>query len=194
MIHPQDKLAALRKWRLERDDETDPGGRIYRDEEGNIYHSVTRILSATAPVQQKERLAKWLERPGSEWERDSAAKRGTFAHDNAEYVLKTARKMAIHTANKRGVWKPGSDGLERAPKAITRWAVEKAIQGAPKVNWSAAGYARGLRSFIAERVTAIHACEFSLYHPGGWAGTCDALLDIDGVFTLCDWKGQENNS
>jgi hypothetical protein len=185
----QDLLAGLRKWTLERDDESDPGGRIYRDPDGNIYHSITRVLGATAPPEQKERLTKWLERPGSTQERDSAAKRGTFAHDNAEYCLKTARKLAIHAANKRGLWKPGSDGLERAPSALTRWALEKAIQGSPKVNWSAAGYARGLRSFILERVTAIHACEFSVYHPEmSTAGTCDALLDIDGKLTICDWK------
>ena len=191
MIQPpkQDLLAGLRKWTLERDDESDPGGRVYRDPDGNIYHSITRVLGATAPPEQKARLEKWLERPGSTQERDSAAKRGTFAHDNAEYVLKTGRKLAIHAANKRGLWKPGSDGLERAPSALTRWALEKAIQGSPKVNWSAAGYARGLRSFILERVTAIHACEFSVYHPEmSTAGTCDALLDIDGKLTICDWK------
>lgn len=185
----QDLLAGLRKWTLERDDESDPAGRIYRDPDGNIYHSITRVLGATAPAEQKERLNKWLERPGSIQERDSAAKRGTFAHDNAEYVLKTGRKLAIHAANKRGLWKPGDDGLERAPRALTRWAIEKAIQGSPKVNWSAAGYARGLRSFILERVTAIHACEFSVYSPAmSVAGTCDALVDIDGKLTICDWK------
>ena len=45
-----DKLTSLQQRLLERDDESDPGGRIYRDKvSGEIYHSVTRILGATAP-------------------------------------------------------------------------------------------------------------------------------------------------
>ena len=70
--HAQDALAGLRKWQLERDDESDPGGRIYRDSAGTIYHSVTRILSATAPEEQQEALRKWLERPNSEADRSLA--------------------------------------------------------------------------------------------------------------------------
>jgi len=189
---PQDALAGLRKWRLERDDESDPGGRIYRDNEGNIYHSVTRILGATAPEYQKQALAKWLERPSAPQERDLAATRGTHAHSHAEYLLKTGAKLARQTANKKGVWKTHSDGLERCPASITRWAIQKAIQGAPRVSWNASGYARGLRSFIEERVTAIHSIEFSIHHPGGFAGTCDFLGDIDGALTIVDWKTSQN--
>ena len=62
----QDKLAALRHKSLERDDESDPGGRIYRDTTtGEIFHSVTRILSATMPEPDKKALEKWLERSDS---------------------------------------------------------------------------------------------------------------------------------
>jgi ATP-dependent exoDNAse (exonuclease V) beta subunit len=62
-----------------------------------------------------------------------------------------------------------------------------------KMNWIVAQqksrYARGLRSFILERVTAIHAIEFSIYDKDyGFAGTADALIDIDGKLTICDWK------
>ena len=66
----------------------------------------------------------------------------------------------------------------------------KAVESAPRVSWSASGYARGLRSFILDRVTAIHAVEFSVYKPGyGFAGTADALLDIDGDGPfIVDWK------
>jgi genome maintenance exonuclease 1 len=188
----QDLLAGLRKWTLERDDESDPGGRIYRDNEGNVYHSVTRILSATAPEHQKQALAKWLERPTAIQERDQAATRGSQAHSHAEYVLKTGAKLARQTANKKGVWKTHSDGLERCPASITRWAIQKAVQGAPRVSWNASGYARGLRSFIEERVTAIHSIEFSVHHPGGFAGTCDFLGDIDGRLTVVDWKTSQN--
>ena len=186
--HPQDALAGLRKWRLERDDISDPGGRVYRDKAGTVYHSVTRVLSATAPESQKKALKNWLERPGSERDRAMAAERGTQAHAHAEYILKTAKKMAIHTANKRNAFKTGCDGLERAPSAITAWALQKAIQGAPRPAWSASGFARGLRHWIEANVTAIHAVEFSIHHPAGFAGTADGLFDIQGTLCITDWK------
>jgi len=184
-----DALARLRKSSLVRDDTTDPNGRIYRDSQGNIYHSVTRILSATAPEEQKAALERWLARPSSPTDRNMAANRGTLAHNHAEYVLKTGAKLARQTANKRGCWKTSTDGLERCPGSITRWGLERAIQGAPRVPWSAAGYARGLRAWIADSVSAIHAVEFSIHHEAGFAGTCDALLDIQGTGPyLVDWK------
>ena len=190
MSNLNDKLAALKgKW-LERDDETDPNGRIYRDKvTGEIYHSVTRILSATAPEEQKKALEKWLERSDAAQTRDMAAARGTAAHSSAEYVLKTAQRLARATATKRNSWKMGEDGLYRAPKAVTKWALEKAIQGCPRVPWSASGFARGLRGWILDHVTAIHSVEFSAFHPAGFAGACDALLDLDGEGPfIVDWK------
>ena len=76
-----------------------------------------------------------------------------------------------------------------APQKVTQWALSKAAETAPRVSWSASGYARGLRSFILERVTAIRNIEFSIYDRDyGFAGTADALIDIDGVLTICDWK------
>ena len=190
MLAVQDKLAALRHKTLARDDESDPGGRVYKDlKTGEIFHSVTRILSATAPEEQQQALANWLERPDAPELRDMAATRGTAAHSSAEYVLKTASKLARATANKRNCWSVGKDGLYRAPKAITQWSLEKAIQGAPRVPWSASGYARGLRGWILDRLTAIHAVEFSGYHPAGFAGSCDCLADIDGKGPyVIDWK------
>ena len=50
---------------------------------------------------------------------------------------------------------------------------QKQLKPHLRVSWSASGYARGLRSFILERVTAIHAIEFSIYDKDyGFAGTC----------------------
>jgi len=185
----QNALAGLRKSSLKRDDETDPSGRLYWDDQGNKYFSVTRILGATAPPHQKQALERWLARPGSEQDRETAATRGTLAHNHAEYILKTGAQLARKAANKRNVWKTHSDGLERCPGSITSWGIERAIQGAPRVPWSAAGYARGLRGWIGKNVTAIHAVEFSIHHPAGFAGTCDALLDIQGKGPMViDWK------
>lgn len=186
----QNALAGLRRWTLVRDD-SGPH-RVYRDEHGKTYASVTHILKETSPQWQKDALDRWLERPTAPAERDIACQRGTLAHDHAEYVLKTAAKLARNSANKRGSWRTGDDGLERAPKAITSWAIEKAIQGAPRVSWSASGYARGLRSWIGENVTAIHAIEFSIHDPRGWAGTADALLDVGGTLCIADWKTSVN--
>jgi ATP-dependent exoDNAse (exonuclease V) beta subunit len=184
---PQQRLSKLRKSCLERDD-SGPF-RVYRNNNGDIFHSVTHILKNTAPEWQQQALERWLDRPNAAEDRDMAAQRGTLAHNHAEYLLKTGAKLARQTANKRGCWKTSKDGLERCPGSITRWGLERAIQGAPRVPWSAAGYARGLRSWIADNVTAIHAIEFSIHHAGGFAGTCDALLDISGKGPyIVDWK------
>ena len=190
MSDKNDLLAALRRRTLERNDEIDPDGRVYiHKETGQVYHSVTRILGATMPLENKKALDNWLKRPDSYQSREMAATRGTAAHNSAEYCLKTAQRLARSTANKRNSWKMGEDGLYRAPKAVTTWALEKAIAGAPRVNWSASGFARGLRGFILDHVSAVHAVEFSGYHSLGFAGSCDALVDFGGTGpVICDWK------
>ena len=188
-VDRQDKLAALRNKTLERNDEQDPGGRIYIDKiTGEIYFSVTRILSATSDEESKKRLESWLARPGSAESRDMAARRGTAAHWSAEKMLRLSQRLARSAANKRNSYKLGEDGLYRAPKAVTKWSLEKAIQAAPKVPWSASGYARGLRGWCLDHVTAVHAVEFSGYHPAGFAGSCDCLVDIAGTLTIVDFK------
>lgn len=188
------QLSGLAKWRLERDDVSDPGGRIYRDASGEIYHSVTRILKETSL--SKAALEAWIARLGEERagvERDTAAARGTLTHNSAEYVLRTAKRMAEQTAKKRGSWYEKPDGLSRAPAPLTSWAIKQVMPSAPKPGLSAAGYWRGLSGWIAQNVTAIHAVEFSVHHPAGFAGTCDALLDVKGKGPLVvDWKTSFN--
>ena len=47
----------------------------------------------------------------------------------------------------------------------------------------------GLRGWILDHVTAIHSVEFSAFHPAGFAGACDALVDLDGEGPfIVDWK------
>ena len=190
-LDKQDALAGLRKWKLERDDsQTLFPHRIYRDAKKNVYHSVTHILKETAAQETKDALERWLQRPNSYTERDIACERGKLAHSHAEYLLKTGAKLSRNSGNKGNIWKTGSDGLTRCPTKVTQWGLQKAAENAPKVGFSASGYARGLRSFILERVTAIHAAEFSVYNEDyGYAGTADALVDIDGDGPfIADWK------
>lgn len=185
----QQKLIDLGRNTLERDD-SGPF-RVYRDEHGSVYYSVTHILSNTAPQWQQEALERWLARPGSGEDRDMAAKRGTLAHDSAERLLRVSRKLAIQAAEKKSVIKLNPQGLERPATAITSWALKKAAKSAPKVSWSASGYARGLREWIVDNVSAIHAIEFKVHHPElKFAGTADALIEIKGTKGLfvCDWK------
>ena len=215
----QDALAALRRSALVRDD-SGPS-RVYRDPAGTTYHSVTSILSAT---QDKSGLVHWaagMERmygPGAaDQERNVAAQRGTQTHDQAEYFLKTAQRLARATANKRNVFHWDERGLARIPSPITQWALNKVHPKVPKVSWSASGYARGLSAWIANNITEIFASEFAVSLPYGqldgegvltpftplerkqsplpegtvgFAGTADALIGIKGFegLVMCDFK------
>jgi hypothetical protein len=173
-------LAALRRSALVRDD-TGPQ-RIYRDACGAIYYSVTSILSATA---DKSGLEGWARRqnaiygPGAaEQDRTTAATRGTQAHSQAEYLLKTANKVARATANKRNAIHIDPHGLPHIPSAVFRWALARTLPNVPPVSLSAKGYAKSLLGWITENVTQCHASEFSIHHPAGFAGTADALLSL----------------
>jgi hypothetical protein len=178
----QDTLANLRKWKLVQDN-SGPF-RVYRDAKGNVYSSVTHILGQTS---DRTGLEQWVARTDKFYgagaaiqERDTAAKRGNMAHNQAEYLLKTAQRLARSTANKRNAIKWDSNGLARIPAPITQWALKKVHENLPEVGWSAAGYARGLAGWITENVTEIFASEFSIHHPAGFAGTCDALVSLKG--------------
>jgi hypothetical protein len=177
-----DKLASLRAWTLVRDD-SGPS-RVYRDAAGTIYHSVTSILSAT---KDSSGLESWARRqdfiygPGAAiQDRDTAAHRGTEAHSQAEYLLKTTNKVARATANKRNAIHIDPHGLPHIPTPVFRWAMGRTLPNIPPISFSAKGYGRSLTGWIAANVTQCHACEFSIYHPAGFAGTADALISVSG--------------
>ena len=190
MPNTQDTLAGLRRWKLERDDTSDPGGRIYRDINGNVYHSVTRILKETSDTTGLERWAARLGEAEATCQRNVAANRGNMAHNQAEYLLKTAQQLARSTANKRNSIRWDEQGLARIPAPITTWALKRVRPHVPPVGFSAKGYARGLSDWIADNVTEIFASEFSIHHPAGFAGTADALLTVKGKqgIHVVDWK------
>jgi hypothetical protein len=183
----QDTLASLRRWRLEQDN-SGPF-RVYRDQKGTIYHSVTHILKETS---DKTGLERWEARLGpieATQQRNIAATRGNMAHSQAEYLLKTAQQLARNTANKRNSIHWDFQGLARIPAPITQWALKRVRPNVPRVGWSASGYARSLSDWITENVTEIFASEFSIHHPAGFAGTCDALIGLkNNELVLADWK------
>jgi hypothetical protein len=76
--------------------------RVYRDVTGKVYHSVTHILKETA---NNDALERWKARMGDRAGVISsvATTRGTRAHSRVEWRLKTARKLAIHAANSKGL-------------------------------------------------------------------------------------------
>jgi hypothetical protein len=189
MPNTQDTLAGLRRWNLERDDESDPGGRIYRDQTGTVYHSVTRILKETSDTSG---LVRWEQRLGpveATQQRNIAATRGNMAHNQAEYLLKCSQQLARSAANKRNAIHWDDQGLARIPSSLTKWAIKRVRPNVPPVGFSAKGYARGLCDWIAENVTEIFASEFSIHHPAGFAGTCDALVGVkNSELVLMDWK------
>jgi len=104
-------------------------------------------------------------------------------------LLKTSMQLARSTANKRNAIRWDDQGLARIPTPITQWALKRVRPNVPRVGWSASGYARSLSDWIAENVTEIFASEFSIHHPAGFAGTCDALVGLkNNELVLADWK------
>jgi len=183
----QDTLASLRKWRLVQDN-SGPF-RVYRDANGTIYHSVTHILKETSDTTGLERWVARLGEAEASQQRNVAATRGNMAHSQAEYLLKTSQSLARSTANKRNAIHWDDQGLARIPPKITQWALNKVRPNVPSVGWSAAGYARSLSNWITENTTEIFASEFSIHHPAGFAGTCDALIGMkNNELVLADWK------
>jgi hypothetical protein len=175
-------LAALRRSQLVRDDSGE--SRVYRDSAGTIYYSVTSILSATKDASGLESWARrqdFIYGPGAAiQDRDTAAHRGTEAHSQAEFLLKTTNKIARATANKRNAIHIDPHGLPHIPTPVFRWAMGRTLPSIPPISFSAKGYGRSLTGWIANNVTQCHACEFSIYHPAGFAGTADALISVSG--------------
>ena len=192
MPNTQDTLAGLRRWKLVQDN-SGPH-RVYRDDKGNVYTSVTHILKETSDTSG---LVRWEQRLGpveATQQRNIAATRGNMAHNQAEYLLKTAQQLARNTANKRNSIRWDDQGLARIPAPITQWALKRVRPNVPAVGFSAKGYARGLSDWITENVTEIFASEFSIHHPAGFAGTADALLTLKGHsgLVVTDWKTSVN--
>jgi hypothetical protein len=169
--------------------------RVYRDPTGKVFHSVTHILKETA---DNDALERWKARMGDRAGVLSsvATTRGTRAHSRVEWRLKTARKLAVHAANRKG--------LERIPSSIWTWALNKAYQSKPpKLDLSSVAYGRCLDEWLESNCSGEAAVElritctpqnFTSAYCDGWAGTFDAALylrDRPGLW-LVDWKTSAN--
>jgi hypothetical protein len=168
---------------------------VYRDTTGKVFHSVTHILKETA---DNDALERWKARMGDRAGVLSsvATTRGTRAHSRVEWRLKTARKLAVHATNRKG--------LERIPSSIWTWALNKAYQSKPpKLDLSSVAYGRCLDEWLESNCSGEAAVElritctpqnFTSAYCDGWAGTFDAALylrDRPGLW-LVDWKTSAN--
>ena len=99
-------------------------------------------------------------------------------NDSPEQQLKNAtagayQKMAFIEHQKQSQNGPGESHSRRPACSLERSQVTLA----------------GLRGWILDHVTAFIAVEFSAFHPAGFAGACDALVDLDGEGPfIVDWK------
>jgi hypothetical protein len=131
-----------------------------------------------------------------------ASSRGTNSHDRAEYLLKTARKIAFAAAKKRNRLRYHSSGLLEVPSAITRWALGEVYESMPAGKIYSNSFAEPLCRWIVANVTQIYSVEFRVRYifdgPSrfvrnmpfdGFAGQGDGLLGINGSGPiLADWK------
>jgi hypothetical protein len=131
-----------------------------------------------------------------------ASARGTNSHDRAEYLLKTAQKIARHAAKRRGSLRYHSSGLIETPSAITRWALNEVYESMPAGKIYSNSFAEPLCRWIVANVTQIYSVEFRVRYlfegPSrfvretpfdGFAGQGDALLGVNGSGPiLTDWK------
>ena len=92
-------------------------------------------------------------------------------------------RSARRASNKRGI-KFDSQGLARIPSPVTKWALNKVRPHIEPTGWASQGYSDSLIDWITNSVTAIHASEFMVCHPAGFAGQADALLELSG-YGLC---------
>ena len=118
--------------------------------------------------------------------RDMAAARGTAAHNSAEYVLKTAQRLARATAQPNAT----AGSLEKMAyiehQKRSRNGPWNVPFKAPRVfPWSASpALPEGLRGWILDHVTSIHAVEFSAFTLQDLLERLMHCFDIDGIWPL----------
>lgn len=176
--------------------------RVYRDKYGRVLHSVTSILSATRDMSGIIAWRAWQGEQRADQILALASARGTNSHDRAEYLLKTAKKVAYHAAKKRNSLRYHETGLLEVPSAITRWALAEVYESMPAGKIYSNSFAEPLCRWIVANVTQIYSIEYRVRYifegPSrfvrdqafdGFAGMSDGLLGINGSGpVIVDWK------
>ena len=129
-------------------------------------------------------------------ERDTAARRGTAAHSGAEYLLKTANRLTRNTANRRNAWRTTAEGwsvrLQRSPAGLwgRRMHRSQRCPGALLATVAALMTGSLTTSTPSTRLFSSSSPSSIKEGHGGFAGTADALLEIQGMAGPCivDWK------
>lgn len=192
---PQKALNRLSKYHLRQSSRKPKGKsiRVYFDDRGSTYHSVTHIIGETS---DKEGLAWWEKKHGPQqagFLRNLAATRGTSAHSYAEYLLKTTQKISHAAAHQKRLGRYNdNNGLLEVPSGIHKWAMEHAHASLPEYKLHSQPYAVPLVNWILNNVSQVYSVEFRAQYkfpsiiPGtpcglpfdGFAGQADALLAL----------------
>ena len=135
------------------------GKRYYMTPDGGRLQSVTTILEATKPAEQKAALQAWRQRMGEQQAQQittEAASRGTRMHRCLEhYVVADA------------VNPPGSNPYSQQSHQMATVIIEQ---------------------YLKPNCTAFYGTEVNLFYPGLYAGTTDCTADWQGQLSIVDFK------
>jgi hypothetical protein len=164
---------------------TGPYGRHYRTPHG-IYPSVTTILDATKPAEDKAGIA-W-------WAGEEPAALPDPGDEVSPLVARVARCSRQRAARRR------AEDPERIRREATErgdrmhQSIERVLRGEevwrPTPTWRADNrYEDSIRRCgILSRIGDVYAIEGPVWNTAGYAGTGDLFASVDGVPAYVDWK------
>lgn len=135
------------------------GKRYYMTPDGDRLQSVTTILDATKPAEQKAALQAWRKRMGEQQAQQittEAANRGTRMHRYLEqYVTEDSVK------------EPGSNPYSQQSHRMATAIIDQ---------------------YLKPHCTAFYGTEINLFYPDLYAGTTDCIADWQGQLSIMDFK------
>lgn len=135
------------------------GRRYYSTPDGNKVQSVTTILDATKPEEQKAALQAWRQRVGEKQARQittEAASRGTRLHKYIEDYVQTDQLR-----------EPGSNPYSAQSHAMAKGIID---------------------TYIKPHIAECYGNEINLFYPELYAGTTDLVGLWDGELAIIDFK------
>lgn len=135
------------------------GKRYYMTPDGGQLQSVTTILEATKPAEQKAALEAWRQRVGLQQAQQitaEAANRGTRMHRYLEqYVVEDT------------VTPPGSNPYSQQSHQMATTIIEQ---------------------YLKPNCKTFYGTEVNLFYPGLYAGTTDCIAEWQGQLSIVDFK------